>query len=530
MALDRRRLLGAGAALGAALAAPRLAEAQNRRVLRFIPQADLGVLDPIWTAGYVTRNHGLLVFDTLYGTDSQMRAQPQMVEGHRVEDAGHTWILTLREGLLFHDGQPVLARDCVASIQRWGRRDSFGQSLLAATDELRADDDRTIRFRLKKPFPLLAHALGKAGSNICAIMPQRLAETDPFRQVTEMVGSGPFRFLAEERVAGARTVYARFDRYQPRQDGIADFTAGPKRAHFDRIEWHVLPDTATAAAAMQSGEMDWWENPSFDLLPLLRRQRALEVSLQDRSGYIGNMRFNQLQPPFNNPALRRAILRAVRQEDFMQAIAGDNQDSWTAGVGFFCPGTPMATDAGLSTMAGPRDMAAARREVAASGYAGERVVLPVPNDFPILKAMGEVGADLLKQVGLNVDVQATDWGSLLQRLAKTEPVEEGGWSVFHTYWSGLDQLNPAVHAYLRANGRAGGRGWPTSPQLESLRAAWLDAGDEAEQKRIAVAMQEQALQDVPYVPLGQMLVPVVRRRELRDMLNGFSLFWNIRRA
>jgi peptide/nickel transport system substrate-binding protein len=524
---SRRGFLGAGAGLGMALAAPRLGLAQNQRILRFIPQTDLAVLDPIWTAGYVTRNHGLAVFDTLYGLDSQMRPHPQMVQGHKVEDGGRSWTLTLRPGLLFHDGTPVLARDCVASIARWGKRDSFGQSLMAATDSLTAEDDRTIRFRLKKPFPLLPDALGKAGSNICAIMPERLAQTDAFKQVTEMVGSGPFRFLAEERIAGARTVYARFDKYLPREDGTADFTAGPKVAHFDRVEWHVLPDAATAAAAMQSGEMDWWENPAFDLLPLLRKRRELEIALQDRSGYIGTMRFNQLQAPFNNPAIRRAILRAVRQEDFMQAVAGDSPDAWVDGVGFFCPGTSMATDQGLSVMKGPRDMAVIRAEILAAGYKGERVVLPIPSDFPVLKAMGEVGADLMKQAGLNVDVQATDWGSLLQRLAKTESVEEGGWSVFHTYWAGLDQLNPAVNSSLRANGRAANRGWPTSEKLESLRAEWLDAPDEAAQKRLAVALQEQALQDVPYVPLGQVLMPVVRRRELQGMLNGFSLFWNL---
>jgi peptide/nickel transport system substrate-binding protein len=311
---------------------------------------------------------------------------------------------------------------------------------------------------------------------------------------------------------------------------VADFTAGPKVAHFDRVEWHVIPDAATASAAMQRGEMDWWENPSFDLLGVMKAKPDLEISIQDKTGYIGNMRFNHLQAPFDNPVLRRIVLAALRQADFMQAVAGDAPGAWRDGVGMFCPGTSLATDAGMSRTKAEPDMAAVRKAVTESGYKGERVVMPIPSDFPILKAMGEVGADLLNRIGLKVDMQMTDWSTMLGRLAKTEPVDEGGWSVFCTYWSGLDQLNPAVHNYLRANGREGGRGWPTSPKLESLRDEWLQATGEAEQKRLAAAIQEQALQDVPYIPLGQLLVPVVRRRELKDMLSGFSLFWNVRRA
>ncbi|WP_082767481.1 ABC transporter substrate-binding protein [Bosea sp. PAMC 26642] len=527
--MRRRTFLSATAGFGVALAAPRIARAQGSRVLRFVPQSDLSVLDPIWTGGYVTRNHGLAVFDTLYGLDDQLQPQPQMVAGHRIEDDGRTWILRLRDGLQFHDGTAVLARDCVASIVRWAKRDSFGQTLMAATDELRADDDRTLRFRLKKPFPLLPAALGKAGSNICAIMPERLAQTDAFVQVKEMIGSGPFRFLADERVAGARAVYARFDKYLPRESGVTSFTAGPKVSYFDRIEWNVLPDPSTAAAAMQTGEMDWWENPSFDLLPIIRRKPGLVVSMQDPSGYIGTMRFNHLQAPFNNPALRRAVLKAVRQNEFMQAVAGDEPGAWRDGVGMFCPGAPMASDTGLSVMQGPFDQAALRKEVAASGYKGERVVVLIPSDFPILKAMGEVGADLMSRIGLNIDAQITDWGSVLQRLAKTESVEQGGWSAYHTYWAGLDHLNPAVNSSLRGNGRSAGRGWPTSDELESLRHQWLEASSLSDQKRLAAAMQERALQDVPYIPLGQLLVPVVHRKELTHMLKGFSLFWNVRK-
>jgi peptide/nickel transport system substrate-binding protein len=531
MSLPRRGLLSAAAgALATPLARPHIAAAQAPRVLKFVPQSDLAVLDPIWTQAYVTRNHGLMVFDTLYGTDGNFVATPQMVAGHSTEDGGLTWNLRLRNAQRWHDGTNVLARDCVASLRRWAARDSFGQTLLAFTDELSAPDDATIRFRLKRPFALLPDALGKAGSNIAAMMPEHLAQTDPFKQVTEMIGSGPFRFKADERVPGSLVVYERNPDYVPRLNGTPSFTAGPKHVHFDRVEWHVIPDASTAAAALQTAEVDWWEAPTPDLLPLLRRQKNIVARVQDPAGYIGNLRFNHLQKPFDNPALRRAVIGAVSQEDYMTAAGGTDGANWHIPAGYFCPGTPMASDAGMTALTAPRDLDRVRRDIAASGYQGERAVLPVPTDFPSLKALGDVGADMFKRIGLNVDYQAMDWGTVLQRLAKTDPVEQGGWSVFHTYWSGLDQLNPAVNGSLRGNGRAGGRGWPSSAKLESLRDEWLAATRLPDQQRIAAEIQLQAFVDVPYIPLGQLLAATAYRRDIVDVLDGFAIFWNARRA
>ncbi|WP_237182671.1 ABC transporter substrate-binding protein [Roseomonas marmotae] len=525
MPVSRRLLLAAPALL----AAPRLARAQKANTLRFVPQSDLSILDPVLTAAYVTRNHAMMVFDTLYGMDAQFRIQPQMVEGQRVEEDGRRWTLMLRPDLRWHDGTPVLARDCVASIRRWAVRDGLGQTLMAATEELSAPDDRSIVFRLKHPFPLLSYALGKPGSPVCVMMPERLAQTDPFKPVAEMIGSGPFRYNAAERLAGARVVYDRNPGYVPR-GGVSSFTAGGKVAHFDRVEWLVLPDPSTAASALRAGEVDWWEAPGFDLLPMLRRGGEVKVTLPDPTGFIGTMRMNHLQPPFNNPALRRAVLPALTQSDFMSAVAGNAPGGWRDGVGFFCPGTPMASDAGMAALTGPRDIEAARRAVEASGYAGEPAVVLAPTDFPNLKALADVGADLLSRIGIKVDYQAMDWGSAIQRIGKTEPVEQGGWSVYHTFWSGLDQLNPAVNASLRANGRAAGRGWPDSPALEAMRESWLAAGSEAEQVAIAAGMQRQAFEDLPYVPLGQLLQPTAFRRDIQDIPTGFAAFWSVRRG
>ncbi len=310
--MRRRTLMTlAGAGIGA-LAAPAIVRAEAERVLKFIPQADVAVLDPIWTTAYVTRNHGMMVFDTLFGQDAAYTAQPQMAEGLATDNGGKQVRITLRDGLRFHDNTPVLARDCVASIRRWGRRDAFGQALMAATDDLSAPDDRTIQFRLKTPFPV-ADALAKVGSSICAIMPERLAATDPFKQVTEMVGSGPFRFLADERVSGAHVGYRRFEGYKPRQGGATEWTAGPKIAYFDKVDWNVIPDAATASAALQRGEVDWWEKLDFDLMPMVARNPKLQVFLVETTGNYAVLRFNQLFPPFDNPAIRRALLGAVKQ-------------------------------------------------------------------------------------------------------------------------------------------------------------------------------------------------------------------------
>ena len=525
--MKRRTFL---AATAGALAAPSLVRAETERVLRFIPQADVTALDPVWTSVYVTRNHGYLVFDTLYGQDSSYRVQPQMVEGATTEADGRLWRLRLRDGLMFHDGTPVLARDCVASIRRWARRDAFGQTLMATTDDLSAADDRTIAFRLKQPFPLLPDALGKMGINMLPIMPERLARTDPFTQVTEMVGSGPFRFRPDERVSGARVVYERFDKYVPRPSGTPNWTAGPKVAHFDRVVWNVIPDPATAAAALQRGEADWWEQPVFDLLPMLARNPDLVTSVVEVTGNIGLLRMNQLFPPFNNVAIRRALLGALNQADFMTAVAGTDRSVWRDKVAFFGPDTPMASDTGVAALSAQPDFDRAKAEIAAAGYHGEPVVIMTPSDYPRINALCNVAADMMKRCGLVVDMQETDWGSVIRRRASKAPPDKGGWGVFITTFTGLDMSNPASHLALRGNGAESWFGWPTAPALETLRDQWLAAPDLAAQQRIAAAIQAQAFVDVPFLPLGEFFQPTTRHRSLQGMLEGMPLFWNVRRA
>ncbi|MGI4953665.1 MAG: ABC transporter substrate-binding protein [Janthinobacterium lividum] len=529
--MHRRSFIAAAATLASStLARPALSQAAASRVLKFIPQADLTVLDPMWTTAYVTRNHAFMIYDTLFGQDGQYRPSPQMLEGFTTEDDGKRWTLTLRPGLLFHDGEPVRARDCVASLQRWGRRDAFGGALMAATDELSATDDRTMMFRLKRPFPLLPSALAKTPLFMPAIMPERLAKTDPFTQVTEMVGSGPYRFKADERVPGARAVYERFAGYKPREGGTASWTAGPKVVNFDRVEWTTIPDPTTAAQALINGEQDWWDYATADLMGLLQRSRGVKVVVQEPSGQIAIMRMNHLQPPFNNPAIRRALLGAISQEDVVTAVAGTDPAMWHTGVGFFCPDTPMASQVGMEALNSPRDMTKVKAELKAAGYKGEKVVLLAATDFPVLKAMADVTADSLQRAGMNVDYIATDWGSVVTRRSSKEPVEKGGWSAFCTAWAGTDHLNPAGHISLRTNGEAAWPGWPTDARIEALRDQWFTAPDVAAQAAICAEIQREAFANVPYVPMGQYLQPTAYRTSLSGVLEGFALFWNVRKG
>src|SRR5882724_7652245 len=237
----------------------------------------------------------------------------------------------------------------LANASRANTGDMYGQEVLGRAEEITASDDRTLRFRLKLPFPGLPAALGKNGSSVCAIMPERLAKTPPTQQITEMVGSGPFRFLPDERMAGARIVYERSADYVPRPGAAQSRLAGAKLAYFDRVVWSIIPDQATAAAALTAGEVDWLEYTNNDLRPMLDRNRALRTRLvDDLTTTI--LRFNWLQPPFDNPAIRRALLGMVVQSDFMTAAYGDDPAAWVADAGFFTSNSPMASKAGMEAL------------------------------------------------------------------------------------------------------------------------------------------------------------------------------------
>ena len=529
--MRRRGVLIAG---GGLLAAPLLGRgaaggvARDPATLRFIPAADPAVLDPHLSTAYATRTHALLVWDTLYGLDRDFVPRPQMAEGQEVSDGGRLVLIRLREGLRFHDGRPVLARDCAASIRRWARRDPLGTDLLARLERLDAPDDRTLRLRFRRPFPLLFEALGKTTPPVCAILPEALASASGGLAV--IIGSGPYRFLAEEHEPGLLGAYARFEGYLPRPGEEASGTAGPKRAHFARIEWRPAADPAEALAAIRSGEADWWQNPDPAAQVALRRERSVVLGAEDPLGFVALCRFNHLHPPFDRQAVRQAVLAGFGQAEMMAAFASGERGLWRDRVGFFPPGTPYASEAGLDPLFAPPDPVAARRALAEAGYGGERIVVLVPTDAPRLGALAQVGLAALRRMGFAAEAAAGDWATLLRRRMSREPVSRGGWSVFFTLWAGADMRHPGIHQPLRAGGHRAWFGWPDSPEIEALREAWLDATDEDARRRIAAELSAEAASALPYVPLGQAFAPMAVRRDILGVQPGLPLFWNIRRA
>jgi peptide/nickel transport system substrate-binding protein len=281
---------------------------------------------------------------------------------------------------------------------------------------------------------------------------------------------------------------------------------------------------------LQAGEVDWWENPPNDLLPPLRRDRNIGIE-RDTLGLLGFGRFNHMHAPFNNARLRRAIIGALEQSEFMTAAWGTERGAWADKVGFFPPNTPFASDAGLGALTSPRDLEKVKREIIASGYKNEPVVLLGATDFPIINALCLVAADLFKRIGLNVDYVSSDWGTVVQRRASREPADKGGWSIFFTYWSAFDVINPAVNQTVRGNGATGWFGWANSPELEAQRTAWFDAPDLATQQAASRRQQEIAFEEAPTLPLGQAFGSTAYRRNISGVLSpSVPMFWNVKRG
>jgi peptide/nickel transport system substrate-binding protein len=512
--------------LAMAMIAPAAHAQSAGKTVKFIPEADLRSLDPIWTTAYITRNHGYMVYDTLFALDEHLKPQPQMVESWTVSEDKLTYSFTLRDKLKFHDGAPVRSADCIASLERWMKRDALGQALAQAVGEMKAADDKSFSIILKKPFPLLLDAIGKLSSNVPFIMPERIAKTEANVQITDPTGSGPFKFVKEEWVPGNKAVYVKNPDYVPRSEPPS-WAAGGKIVKVDRVEWLYIPDSATAAAAINAGEVDWWQQLPPDLVPLLAQNKDITVANVDPLGSLGVMRFNQLQPPFNNEKLRQALLYVVDQTDIMTALAGDPKN-WKTCYSYFTCGTPMANEAGADILKGKRDPEKAKALIKDSGYAGERIVLLSATDQPIVNSQANVVAEELRGLGLNVDLQAMDWGTLITRRASKEGVDKNGWSIFFTWLVGPDMINPALNFPLRTNGEKAWFGWPSNDKLEAMRAQWMDAPDLAAQQKLAAEIQEAAFAAVPFIPTGQFIIPTAFRKTLKGVVPAPVVFlWNV---
>jgi len=301
----------------------------------------------------------------------------------------------------------------------------------------------------------MLYALG-AGS--CFVMPERVAKTSASQQISEYVGSGPYRFLPKEWVSGAAAAYERFDGYQPRSEP-PQWLSGGKVTHFDRVEWIVQPDPATAAAALRTGEVDWLEQPLIDLVGDMKRMPGVKVANYDALGLLAMVVVNHLHPPFDNPAILCAIISATVQADDVGAVVGEQTELGVVPAGFFVVGSPMASTVGFSALTSPRSIAAASAALKAAGYGGEKVTLMAASDQPALMAIAQVTQALWGQLGLNVDFQVMDWGTLVARRAKQDEPSAGGWNAFCTTWAGLSVSNPGSSYPLQAIGRQEWLGW-----------------------------------------------------------------------
>ncbi len=513
-------------ALAALLAAGLALPAAGQSVLRVVPHADLKTLDPVAVAVTITRMHGLMIYETLFAWDSNLQPRPQMVETWSVSEDGLTWRFTLREGLRFHDGKPVTTRDVAASLRRWMARDTVGSRLGYALASLDIIDERSFALALKRPFGLMTYALGSAVGAIPAIMREEDAQSDPGRPVTTTIGSGSFRFVRDEWMAGQRVVYARNPDYRPRSEP-PDGLAGGRVVKVDRVEWRNIPDASTVAAALQSGEIDIWEQVSGDLVPVVSRQRNTVVDRLNALGTQGMLRPNSLFPPFNDPRARLALAYIVDQADTMAAGFGE-QRWWRRCEAFFVCGTAYASEAGTAPYARP-NLERARALLAEAGYRGERLVFITTNEIPWIGRMAEVAAAGMRQAGMNIDLQYNDWGTVITRQPRKDPPEQGGYHLFVTGASGATMFHPLTNigTSMSCDGR-NWAGWPCDEQAERLRGAFIEATDEAERKRLAEALQVRLAEVQPYRPLGQADVPYARRANIAGLLpSPVMVFWNV---
>ncbi len=515
------------AVLGAwalALAVPHAAVAQTK-VIRHVPQADLKVFDPVVNTAFITMQHAYMVYDQLFALGNDRKPRPQMVSEWSLSPDGRKYTFTLRPGLKFHDGTPVRSADAMASIKRWAIKDPAGKNLLINGMELAALDDNTFTLTLREPWGMTIDAMAKP-SWALFVMRAKDAANDPFTPVTEVVGSGPFRFVRSEWVPGSKVVYERNPDYVPRSEP-AEYYAGGKVVNVDRVEWNIIADEYTAASALVAGEVDIVEAPPVDVLPTLQGAKDVKVTVHDKGGNMAFLRMNHLYPPFDNPKGREALLYMVDQADYMKIAIG-NPDYWRKCFSWLTCGAPDSSEAGSEPYQKP-DLEKARALLKEAGYKGEKIVVLHPTGINVVPQVSEVSIEKMRAIGLNLDVQTMEWSTMLQRRLKTDPPAQGGWNILHVYSPSLDLANPVTSYALTAPcAKTGWPGWACGPELEKLRDLYGRELDAGKRKALAEQIQLEAVKLVPFVPLGQFFQPIAYRANLEGFLETpVPVMWNI---
>lgn len=531
--ISRRRIVGlslTGAATGAALVArSRPAGASRRHVVRAAMHQALLELDPVTSASAATRNHAYMIYDTLFAMDADGQIQPQMVERYEVGEDGKVYRFWLRDGLVFHDGQKVTARDVVASIRRWGAADVTGRLLMAAAGEITARDDDCFEITLKQPFGLVLQALGKPSTNVLFIMPERIAQTPADRPITEHVGSGPFTFEGSRWKPGAVTVYRRFEGYVPRSEPPS-WGAGRKEVKVDRVEWVYAQDPASAVNALLAGDVDLVEQPPLDQVAILEDDAETRLVDQNSLGFQLFLRFNALWPPFDNPLLRAAALACMNQEDFLKSAVGDPHYYETCPAMFVCE-TPLASPDGGTALL-KSDFERCKRLLREGGYDNTPVVILQPQDVPVLSALAPVARQLLERGGFKVHVVTLSAADYFARRNRRDRPAAGGWSLFLASASAVDVLDPIGTPMLNATGEAGYLGWFNDETLEAMKRDFAAQSDPATRQRQARDIQLYALEKlVTHAFLGQYKIPMAVHGSLSGIVPGAApYFWNMEKS
>ncbi|MCY3983717.1 MAG: ABC transporter substrate-binding protein [Roseovarius sp.] len=522
----RAFLTGAVTAIALSLGIQAITRAAHAETeLLVVPHADPKILDPIWTTAYISRNHGYMIYDTLFSLDANGEIQPQMVDTVTRSEDGKTVTLTLREGLMWHDNTPVTAHDCVVSIQRWGGKDAMGQKLMSFVENLSADGDMNIVFEMSIPTGLVELALSKPSSNVPFMMPARVAETPGDEQITEYIGSGPYVFNEEEWQPGTRVVYEKFDGYVPRTEAPSGL-AGGKVAKVDRVIWTPIRDIQQAVNSLNAGELDIIESVPADVIPLVEDAGAAYIKDPNPPGLQYTARYNVLHPPFDNAKVRQALLYAFNQEDFLEATVG-NPDYYTVCKALFGCGLPFETDAHMEGLL-ESNFAKARELLEEGGYNGEEVLLMHSTNVPVLTNLAPVAKDLMEAIGMNVKMESMDWSTLVARRSKKDAPADGGWNMFITAWTMGDLINPLTAAFLNSSCESALFGWPCSEEIEKLRDDFARAGSHEEQMAAVVALQAAWREYPTHIHLGQWASPSALAKNVDGYLQGgVPVFWNI---
>ncbi len=529
--ITRRGALQGSVAAAATVAAPSIVKGQTKpsaaRTVRAVFHGDIPTYDPIWTTANMTAYHGGMVYDTLFGIDGNQQPQPQMVGKWGVSDDKLTYTFELRDGLKWHDGTAVTSADVVPSIKRWAARDGGGQHMMLRVKDIAAKDDKTFTIALKEPYGLVLDVLAKTSTPVGFMMRKKEAETDPMQKIDQVVGSGPFKLNLEETKPGTQYVYDRNPDYVPRSEAPSGI-AGGKVTKVDRVIFINMPDAQTAVAALQSGEIDFYEVPPTDLLPQLEGDKNIKIEVLNALGNVGQIRPNFLHPPFNNEKARQALLYIVKQSDHMKASFGDSKYARTCSS-FFGMGTPMENDANTDWFKGGQNIAKAKALLAEAGYKGEPVVLMQATNIAIMSNAAQILAQELRQAGINVKVEAMDWSNVVQRRSNKNPPDQGGWNIFIT-WSGGSAIgNPIILSAHAATGDKAWFGWPSDTLHEELRNKWAMAPNLEARKAVAREIQQNAWKFVPQLYYGQWVQPAAMRTTIKGVIPVAEIipWWNV---